>query len=62
MGYWREIVTLVAPGFNDSEAEPREMTRFIAGVAGRRQRDDGLRGGGLSLVPASSSMRMGVRT
>ncbi len=39
MGYWSESVTLVAPGFNDSEAELREMTRFIAGVAGWRQRD-----------------------
>jgi pyruvate formate lyase activating enzyme len=33
MGFWLEIVTLVAPGFNDSEAELKEMARFIPGVS-----------------------------
>ncbi len=33
MGFWLEIVTLVVPGFNDTEAELREMARFIAGVS-----------------------------
>ncbi len=32
-GFWVEIVTLVVPDFNDSEAELREMARFIAGVS-----------------------------
>jgi AmmeMemoRadiSam system radical SAM enzyme/AmmeMemoRadiSam system protein B/AmmeMemoRadiSam system protein A len=31
-GIWLEIVTLVIPGFNDSDAELREMARFIASV------------------------------
>ena len=29
-GLWLEIVTLVVPGFNDSEAELRQMARFLA--------------------------------
>jgi pyruvate formate lyase activating enzyme len=33
MGFWVEIVTLVVPGFNDSEEELREIARFIAGVS-----------------------------
>lgn len=33
MGFWLEIVTLVIPGFNDSEAELRGMTEFIASVS-----------------------------
>jgi len=33
MGFWVEIVTLVVPGFNDSEDELRAMARFIAGVS-----------------------------
>jgi pyruvate formate lyase activating enzyme len=32
-GVWVEIVTLLVPGFNDSEAELRGLTRFIAGVS-----------------------------
>lgn len=32
MGLWVEIVTLLIPGFNDSEAELRGLTEFIAGV------------------------------
>ncbi len=33
MGFWMEIVTLVVPGFNDSEAELRQIAEFIAGVS-----------------------------
>lgn len=33
MGIWVELVTLLIPGFNDSDAELRELTAFIAGVA-----------------------------
>lgn len=33
MGYWVEVVTLVIPGFNDSDAELRDMAQFIAGVS-----------------------------
>lgn len=33
LGFWLEIVTLVVPGFNDSEAELREAARFIASVS-----------------------------
>lgn len=32
-GVWVEIVTLLVPGFNDSDAEIRKMTRFLAGVS-----------------------------
>ena len=32
-GVWIEIVTLLVPGFNDSEAELRGLTRFLAGVS-----------------------------
>jgi pyruvate formate lyase activating enzyme len=32
-GFWVEIVTLVVPGFNDSEEELREIAGFIAGVS-----------------------------
>jgi pyruvate formate lyase activating enzyme len=32
-GFWVEIVTLVIPGFNDSDAELSEAARFIAGVS-----------------------------
>lgn len=31
-GIWLEIVTLLITGFNDDEAELREMVRFLAGV------------------------------
>jgi len=33
MGFWMEIVTLVIPGFNDSEDELREAARFLAGIS-----------------------------
>jgi len=33
LGFWMEIVTLVVPGFNDSDAELREAARFIAGIS-----------------------------
>ena len=32
-GLWLEIVTLVVPGFNDSEAELRDIAKFIASVS-----------------------------
>jgi AmmeMemoRadiSam system radical SAM enzyme len=32
-GFWEEIVTLVIPGFNDSEDELRRAADFIAGVS-----------------------------
>ena len=32
-GIWLEIVTLVIPGFNDGDAELREMARFLASVS-----------------------------
>lgn len=32
MGFWVEIVTLVVPGFNDSEEELRDIARFLASV------------------------------
>jgi len=31
-GFWVEVVTLVVPGFNDSEAELAGIARFLAGV------------------------------
>ncbi len=33
MGIWLEIVTLLVPGFNDSEKELRQLTEFIASVS-----------------------------
>ena len=33
MGFWMEIVTLLVPGFNDSEEEIREAARFLAGIS-----------------------------
>jgi pyruvate formate lyase activating enzyme len=33
MGIWLEIVTLLIPGFNDSESELRGLTEFIAGIS-----------------------------
>jgi pyruvate formate lyase activating enzyme len=33
MGIWVEIVTLVVPGFNDSEEELTEIARFIASIS-----------------------------
>ena len=32
-GVWVEIVTLLVPGFNDSESELRALTAFLAGVS-----------------------------
>jgi pyruvate formate lyase activating enzyme len=32
-GFWLEIVTLVIPGFNDSEEELTEMAQFLASVS-----------------------------
>jgi pyruvate formate lyase activating enzyme len=32
-GVWLEIVTLLVPGFNNSEAELRGLTQFLAGVS-----------------------------
>jgi len=32
-GIWVEIVTLLVPGFNDSETELRQLTEFVAGVS-----------------------------
>ncbi len=33
MGFWVEIVTLVIPGFNDSEDELRRLAEFVASVS-----------------------------
>jgi pyruvate formate lyase activating enzyme len=33
MGVWMEIVTLLVPGFNDSEHELDRLTSFLAGVS-----------------------------
>jgi pyruvate formate lyase activating enzyme len=33
MGVWIEIVTLLVPGFNDSDEELRRLTAFVAGVS-----------------------------
>lgn len=33
MGFWLEAVTLVVPGFNDSDGELRDMARFLKGVS-----------------------------
>jgi pyruvate formate lyase activating enzyme len=33
MGFWVEVVTLLVPGFNDSEEELAEIARFLAGVS-----------------------------
>jgi pyruvate formate lyase activating enzyme len=32
-GVWVEIVTLLVPGFNDSDAELRGLTQFLAGIS-----------------------------
>ena len=32
-GLWLEVVTLVVPGFNDSEAELRQMARFLVSIS-----------------------------
>jgi pyruvate formate lyase activating enzyme len=33
MGFWVEVVTLLVPGFNDSEGEIREAASYLAGVS-----------------------------
>jgi len=33
MGFWLEVVTLVVPGFNDSEQELTQIAEFLAGVS-----------------------------
>jgi pyruvate formate lyase activating enzyme len=33
MGFWLEIVTLVIPGFNDSDEELRNIAGFLAGIS-----------------------------
>lgn len=33
MGFWVEIVTLIVPGFNDSDEELTQIARFLAGVS-----------------------------
>jgi pyruvate formate lyase activating enzyme len=33
MGFWLEVVTLVVPGFNDSDEELRALAGFLAGVS-----------------------------
>jgi pyruvate formate lyase activating enzyme len=33
LGFWLEIVTLVVPGFNDSDAELRDAAQFIRSVS-----------------------------
>ncbi|HUB01336.1 MAG TPA: AmmeMemoRadiSam system radical SAM enzyme [Terriglobales bacterium] len=33
MGIWLELVTLLIPGFNDSDDELRRLTEFVAGVS-----------------------------
>lgn len=33
LGFWVEIVTLVVPGFNDSESELMDMARFIKSIS-----------------------------
>jgi pyruvate formate lyase activating enzyme len=33
MGFWLEVVTLVIPGFNDSDGELTRMAEFLAGIS-----------------------------
>jgi pyruvate formate lyase activating enzyme len=33
LGFWLEVVTLVVPGFNDSDAELHDLARFLASVS-----------------------------
>jgi pyruvate formate lyase activating enzyme len=33
MGFWLEIVTLIIPGFNDSDEELTDIARFLAGIS-----------------------------
>ena len=33
LGFWLEVVTLVVPGFNDSDSELRPIAEFLAGIS-----------------------------
>jgi pyruvate formate lyase activating enzyme len=33
LGFWLEVVTLVVPGFNDSDVQLRGMAQFLAGIS-----------------------------
>jgi pyruvate formate lyase activating enzyme len=33
LGFWLEVVTLVVPGFNDSDAELQAIAAFLAGIS-----------------------------
>lgn len=33
LGFWLEVVTLVVPGFNDSDEELRDIATFLAGIS-----------------------------
>src|SRR5207244_1316719 len=33
MGFWLEVVTLIVPGFNDTDAELRDIARFLVSVS-----------------------------
>jgi pyruvate formate lyase activating enzyme len=33
LGFWLEVVTLVVPGFNDSDCELRQIAEFLAGIS-----------------------------
>jgi pyruvate formate lyase activating enzyme len=33
LGFWLEVVTLVVPGFNDSDGELKAMAEFLAGIS-----------------------------
>ncbi len=33
MGFWLEVVTLVVPGFNDSDEELRQIAEFLSGIS-----------------------------
>jgi pyruvate formate lyase activating enzyme len=33
LGFWLEVVTLVVPGFNDSDGELAQIARFLAGIS-----------------------------
>jgi len=33
MGFWLEVVTLVVPGFNDSDAELRQIAEFLSAIS-----------------------------
>ena len=33
LGFWLEVVTLVVPGFNDSDSELRQIAEFLSGIS-----------------------------